>query len=166
MKTKQKYKTTEAQRAACRRWAKKNPEKIKELYRRWVQAHPHRTLNKKWWKKYYALNRDIILKKKTEKNRLLKIEVLKYYAQDGIPQCNCCGEKCINFLTIDHVNNDGCEHRKHTGTGSAFYEWLKRHGFPQDPLLQILCYNCNYGKSHNNGICPHKVSDFLERYKK
>ena len=27
-------------------------------------------------------------------------------------KCNCCGEKNIKFLTIDHINNDGAEHKK------------------------------------------------------
>ena len=38
---------------------------------------------------------------------------------------------------------------------SKFYLWLKRNNFP--PGYQVLCWNCNCGRSINNGICPHKT---------
>ncbi len=80
----------------------------------------------------------------------LKIEVLSAYGN----RCACCNETNVNFLTIDHINNDGKAHRKIV-SGSKLYSWLRRHNFPKDGF-QILCWNCNMGKSNNNGICPHK----------
>lgn len=71
--------------------------------------------------------------------------------------CNCCGEHRIQFLTIDHINNDGAKHRKEiglvVGCGIAFYRWIRRNNFPED--LQVLCHNCNIGKYINGGVCPH-----------
>lgn len=72
--------------------------------------------------------------------------------------CECCGEKESDFLTVDHVNNDGGERRKNkvygnSGTGEQLYRWLARHGFPK--THRILCMNCNWGR-RLNGICPHK----------
>jgi len=91
--------------------------------------------------------------KYTEK---LKRSILVHYG-DNPPQCACCGETEIKFLTIDHINNDGAKHRKifrlNRG-GKSLYCWIKRNGFPEG--FQVLCYNCNCGRYRNKGICPHK----------
>jgi hypothetical protein len=80
---------------------------------------------------------------------------LKAYGGDP-PKCECCGEANIGFLTLDHVNNDGHEHRKSAGEYTLF-TWLARRGFPNDPPLVVRCYNCNLGRNNNGGECPHKV---------
>jgi hypothetical protein len=69
-------------------------------------------------------------------------------------KCACCGEADPRFLTIDHINGDGRLHREALGRGSGrvWLDILKR-GFP--PEYQVLCYNCNSGRSINGGICPH-----------
>lgn len=79
---------------------------------------------------------------------LLRKKILDVYGR----QCECCGENMERFLTIDHVNNDGKEHRK---TYSNLYRWLIKNGFPRDGF-QVLCMNCNWGKQMNGGVCPHK----------
>jgi hypothetical protein len=59
------------------------------------------------------------------------------------------------FLQIDHVNNDGAEHRKQLGRGgSRLYQWLRKHNFPTG--FQVLCANCNRGKALL-GVCPHQL---------
>ena len=72
--------------------------------------------------------------------------------------CACCGEDNPIFLTLDHMNGDGAEHRRSIGGRSGYN--LHRHvvvnGFPSG--FQILCYNCNCGRAKNNGVCPHKES--------
>ena len=70
-------------------------------------------------------------------------------------KCICCGEFTFEFLTIDHINNDGAEKRKTTnqGTGGKLYRWLIRHGFPKEGY-QLLCFNCNCAKGFY-GCCPH-----------
>ena len=71
--------------------------------------------------------------------------------------CVCCGETEPKFLTIDHINNDGAEHRKRmraTPGPRNIYSWLKKHNYPEG--FQILCMNCNWGKMLNKGVCPHK----------
>jgi hypothetical protein len=57
-------------------------------------------------------------------------------------------------LTIDHTKNDGALHRKETGLGNAFYQWLVKKEFPKEGL-QILCWNCNCVKRFGK-ICPHQ----------
>lgn len=89
----------------------------------------------------------------------LKHEVFLAY---GGAKCACCGETEEAFLSIDHVFNDGAKHRLEISkplkngkgrTGGTLL-WLKNHNFPAG--FQILCMNCNFGKSKNGGICPHK----------
>lgn len=70
--------------------------------------------------------------------------------------CKCCSEDQLDFLTLDHVNGDGAEHRRAVGRGgTAFYQWLRRNNYPNDPPLEVLCWNCNIGRYRNSGVCPH-----------
>lgn len=80
----------------------------------------------------------------------LRLEILTHY---GL-KCICCSESHINFLSIDHIDNNGNKHRKTVGSGSQFYYWVRRNKFPKD--LQILCFNCNMSKGFY-GVCPHKT---------
>jgi hypothetical protein len=92
------------------------------------------------------------VKVKTEE---LKISAYNAY---GGPKCNCCGETEIQFLTIDHVNNNGAEHKREvwgsrSRRASGMYLWLQKNDYPQG--FQVLCFNCNCGKHRNGGLCPH-----------
>lgn len=71
-------------------------------------------------------------------------------------KCSCCGETEPLFLALDHINNDGKDHRKKIGTmgGAKLYKWLRDNNYPEG--FQVLCSNCNHGKYRNGGICPHK----------
>jgi hypothetical protein len=71
--------------------------------------------------------------------------------------CACCGETEPLFLSIDHIECDGAEHRKKLGksaNGSGFYRWLRDNKYP--PGFQVLCMNCNHGRMRNGGLCPHQ----------
>lgn len=68
--------------------------------------------------------------------------------------CNCCGETTTEFLTIDHINNDGAQHRRQLN-GKSMYTWLEKNDYP--PGFQVLCMNCNWGK-RTHGICPHQLT--------
>ena len=80
-----------------------------------------------------------------------RYKIIEHYSK-GKFECACCGETMYEFLSIDHINNDGAEHRKKIGTN--IMGWLIKNNFPEG--FQILCMNCNYGKRFT-GICPHKV---------
>jgi hypothetical protein len=84
--------------------------------------------------------------------RSLRRQVLEAYG--GC--CQCCGESGQDFLTIDHIHNDGAYERQvlKLRAGSKLNLWLKRNGFPKD-RYQLLCYNCNCAKGAW-GVCPHK----------
>lgn len=86
------------------------------------------------------------------KRTIYRKKVLEHYGN----KCKCCGEKNIEFLTIDHINGKGNEHRRLIKKRSnSFYRWLIKNNFPKSPPLRILCWNCNrsYG---TYGYCPHQ----------
>lgn len=84
------------------------------------------------------------------KNAIIRIEIITTYGS----KCQCCNEIEPKFLSIDHINNDGAQHRKQVGSGSRLYKWLKKNNFPKDNF-QLLCHNCNLSKG-SFGICPHQ----------
>lgn len=99
----------------------------------------------KWFQKS-----DTKQKYKTRRDENKKM-VIEHYGS----KCVCCGENNISFLSMDHINNDGREHRKQVGEGANFYKWILDNNFPQD-ILQVLCFNCNFSKYLNNGTCVHQ----------
>lgn len=128
--------------SVCLEYVRNNNLKLKEDKYRRIKI-------KQAAKARYLLNREKDSATIKEKNRLAKLEVVSHYGG----RCNCCGELNIFFLCVDHINNDGNEHRKTVPNGSKFYTWIIKNDFPD--YLQILCYNCNQGKRFT-GICPHK----------
>lgn len=132
-------------------WQKANPDKTKAASYRWREKHPEAwAANQKRWVTKNRL--------KYESERRAKVRKSVYEAYGGF-RCSCCGETEPLFLTIDHIDNDGAEHRRNLKTkigkgGTAFFDWLKRNKFP--PGFQVLCRNCNWGKHANGGICPHR----------
>jgi len=97
-----------------------------------------------------------------QRRRGLKREVVEAYSGGA---CECCNEREIEFLTIDHVLGNGAEHRRQlkeekgwdvpasSMAGSHFYLWLKQNNFP--PGFRVLCQNCNSSYGHF-GYCPHQ----------
>lgn len=68
--------------------------------------------------------------------------------------CVCCGEKSLEFLTIDIIDGENKIHKK-IGYGADFYRWLYRNDYPKDNF-QCLCMNCNFAKGMY-GKCPHQT---------
>jgi len=87
--------------------------------------------------------------------------VLEHYGGTP-PSCSCCGESIIEFLTVDHIDNDGAAHRRDNkiASGGQTYSWIIKNNFP--PGFQILCMNCNFGRAHSEGkVCPHKKHEVV-----
>lgn len=96
----------------------------------------------------------------------LKAKVFEAY---GGFKCVCCGETQPSMLNIDHIHENGGEHRRSLGLakgwkkrragvdGATFYHHLRNEGFP--PGYQVLCYNCNISKHRNGGVCAHKIKE-------
>lgn len=84
----------------------------------------------------------------------LRMEILQHYS-GGSPQCACCGEANVPFLTIDHITGGGVKQRKalHVSSVAGFYTWLRKNGYPEG--YQVLCFNCNGAKSGSGKrFCP------------
>lgn len=136
------------------RICKKNP--IIENYKWCVEC---RDKQKKWYYQSEYREKSRILDKQRRQER--KIRIFNHYGN----KCVCCEENNLIFLSIDHINNDGAQHRQELtgkrgrGAGSSsirFYKWIEKNNYPNN--LQILCFNCNIGRYRNGGICPHKQS--------
>ena len=129
-----------------------------------------RQYNKQYNKSYYAQLKETSFEKiqtyrdrgQTKRYRTsrlwrerVKKEVIGHYGS----VCKCCGESHLAFLTLDHKNGDGAEHRRQLkliykrDIGSRIYQWCRKNGYPD--LFQVLCWNCNCGRRCNGGICPH-----------
>lgn len=106
-------------------------------------------------KKYYQQHREKIRAQDKARNLRIKFQVIEHYGG----KCVCCGENIPAFLTIDHIVGGGNKHREKIGvtSGTAFRYWLIKNNFPDG--FQVLCFNCNCGRSVNNGICPHKEGE-------
>lgn len=144
-------------------WAKKHfqdPERNKKrrIYQRdWRREEREDPKARAKRKEYYSRpevkeRTNILLKERRHK---LRLQVISHYSQ-GKNECACCGEKHIKFLSLNHINGKGNQHRKeifgHNIGGYLFYEWLIRNKYPEG--YNVLCFNCNCAKGFY-GSCPH-----------
>lgn len=125
-------KHAEKRRAEMRERYAKDPERFRreriEAYRR--DPEKFKEARRTWWRK-------------------LRAEMFAAYGS----RCSCCGEAEQRFLTLEHVNRDGNEHRaRMKGRASAISE-LRRLGWPRNGYT-ILCWNCQMA-SWIYGACPH-----------
>lgn len=111
-----------------------------------------RDCNNEYTKNYYKKHPGIKKKLDYQYKRKIRLIALNHYS-NGRLECKCCGEKEIDFLCLDHINNDGKIERAIMGIGIGFYQNLIKNNYKSK--LQILCYNCNAGKTKHGG-CPHK----------
>jgi len=71
----------------------------------------------------------------------LKRKVIAHYGG----KCEWCYTTDVAVLCIDHIENDGADHRRELGfNGASTYAWLKKNRYPQG--FQVLCANCNFIK--------------------
>lgn len=159
------------QRDKARDYAKIKIEGHSDLYeyKRMYAAERRKTPEYKAWqkeynKKYREANKEKLTEANKEyrrnnkartnhKNReaaaRLKLEVFKHYCDGEDIKCAACGFSDIRALDLDHINNDGADHRRdhlgrRTACGGSTYSWLKRNNYPSG--FQVLCRNCNWIK--------------------
>lgn len=95
-----------------------------------------------------------INKKRKERELKLKNKVFSHYAEDPDHiACQWCGDTEMSRLCLDHVNAGGREYLKSVGlgtsdprkvrSGTVYYFWLYKNDYPTEPLLQVLCRECN-----------------------
>jgi hypothetical protein len=113
--------------------------------------HQHSDVKKASDKRYYETQKSRLMKSRLMRrrsnrkgNRKVKEIVFRHY---GIA-CARCGFSDQRALSIDHIEGGGNQHRKaeNTGSGSGFYRWLIKNGFPNG--FQTLCMNCQFIKNH------------------
>ena len=110
--------------------AKKNRGKNKEIIK--IRNHQHYLHNKE---------------KRKEQRKHKKYDCFVHYSLYDYPQCSYpeCNITDLDMLCIDHINNNGVEHRKEVNAyGSTFYEYLIRNNYPEG--YQDLCANHNQKK--------------------
>lgn len=107
---------------------------------------------KKSYKKNVSNNKESLYCK----NKLLSLKE-KIFEEYG-NKCECCGETIWQFLSVDHIDNTGAEHRKIIGKrgGKIIYQWLKNNNYPKDGF-RLLCMNCNACIGFH-GFCIHKIN--------
>ena len=100
--------------------------------------------------------KELTLKQKTFCSRVcsfyqysynLKNEVYGHYCKDNIPKCELCGITDLDMLVLDHVDDNGAEHRRIVGGGGYNMNlWLRRNDYPSEWKMQVLCCNHNNKK--------------------
>ncbi len=125
--------------------------------RKYMEEHPEyvnrmRENTKIWNRNRRIMDRVGVAKKGRAFREKLKIEVFSHYS-NGFPKCNKCGYIDIRALCLDHINNDGAEHRKKLtknsyrgGNAIAIYLDVRRRNYPKG--FQVLCHNCNRIKEY------------------
>jgi hypothetical protein len=153
----------------------KDIEKLRAAQHRYKERHRESINARK--RAIYAANAEQLRERQSEFRRANKEKVNAYNAAWSVGyrarlraefiavyggQCSCCGEAEPLFLHLDHIFDDGAEHRRQHKTGCKLLAALKREGWPKD-RYRLLCANCNHGRTVNGGICPHerrgKVND-------
>ena len=134
----------------------KNPEKYRKKGRVYYQNHKEKEKIRSV--KYRVKNEKEIKQRIAD----LKIEVYSHYSKavsnSDVPVCACigCGEKHIEFLSLDHINGrKSMNHGPHV-KAEKLCRRLKRDGYPKG--IQVLCANCNFAKS-DMLFCPvHEIN--------
>jgi hypothetical protein len=151
-------------REAAARYRDRNRELVNQRIRDWREANREksRELSREWRNRKLANGspEEVAAMRASESARTKRSQTVcrdAVFTAYGGYKCACCGETEPMFLSIDHVHNNGAVERKsglYHGSGSAFYQWLRKNDFPSG--YQVLCMNCQIGKHKNGGVCPHQ----------
>lgn len=121
-----------------KKYCQEHKEKLSKNHKEYYQKH------KEELKEHYQENKEKMLEYKKNKYKQLRLNVINHYGG----KCSFCGNTNINHLCMDHINNDGAEHRRKIGIGGTLlYRWIKKNNYPDG--FQVLCYNHNAEKEHH-----------------
>lgn len=135
--------------------AKKYRREHKEYFRKYNERYrkEHKEKLRRQKHRWYLNHKKEQARLKRINDAKIREKVYKHYGN----RCACCGERNSGFFTLDHIKNDGGEHRRQLGGSSmTLYRWVIQQRYPKS--LRLLCYNCNCGRQRNGGICPHRTS--------
>lgn len=151
----------------------KAEKSVEDFDRIWGDKNPRRRAACKACRKIYHQelaeeSRKAIVRSKEwaadNKPKRRKVALAYYYRMQhhaimayGGYRCSWCGIDEPMVLCIDHVENNGREHRRQIGSlgGHKLYKWLRDNDYP--PGFQVLCMNCNHGKYRNKGVLPESM---------
>jgi hypothetical protein len=136
---------------------KKNRKSILKKYRVYDKKRMATKEWKDYHKKYYENNKEYFKEYMAGVHIEEKRKVFEHYGN----KCVLCGQDNKDFLTIDHINGGGNEHRKEVG--SNIYYWLVKNDFPEG--FRVLCYNCNCIAIKNNKGRLKKINKSLYHQK-
>lgn len=144
------------------KWKRRNPDKVKADKRKWnvVHAVAHRADARRWAlehpeekkaisRRCYYKNRERFLANAKARTKKLRLEIITSLGG----ACACCGDTTFEFLTIDHINGGGKQHRRQY-SGNSVYVIIRREGYPKDKY-RVLCMDCNFSLGAW-GYCPHE----------
>ena len=123
-----------------REWYRKNSKRI--LQQISVRRAKNRELFKARDEVHYKKFQASVRLKNIAYRLRIKTEVLSHYGKDGTLRCRWSGCECvdIDMLTLDHVGDNGAEHRASGFAGGVGgYVVLKNSGYPEG--YQTLCAN-------------------------
>ena len=123
-------------------WRKNNRDHVNRRAREYVASHPEQA--KATQRRFKAKHPDAF----RLYNLKRKVEMVDSYGG----KCACCGETEIAFLSLDHANGGGTQHRLRMGQNKMMAE-LRAAGWPKDGY-RILCMNCQFGTRYGHE-CPH-----------
>ncbi len=134
-------KAREVQKIASRRWTLRNRERCNERIAKWMRLNRPRLYNPNTPDGIARRNREN--SRKRGYTAVIKSDVLTHYGKGTL---QCCWTDCnvndVDMLSLDHIQNNGAEHRRQLGGYSKacrLYRHLQREGYPQG--YQTLCYN-------------------------
>lgn len=86
------------------------------------------------------------------KNKIIKLrqQLLDIYGH----KCAICGQSEFNFLTLDHINNDGAKEKRIVPQNHSILRKAIKE--KDSSKYQILCMNCNHAKD--------KYPDWFKQY--
>lgn len=99
--------------------------------------------------------------RRTKRRRETRLLAIAHYG--GC--CAWCGETIGQFLTIDHINENGAELRRLVkAQRNEIHLWLWKQGWPTG--YQILCFNCQHkkAKQHRAKTLSQKQNSIYSRH--
>lgn len=126
------------------------PESKKIIIRK--KSREYASRNKKKIENYYKNNKDRC--KEQSKNQAIDaaFKCLSHYKKGEKIECVFCKESQYEFMSLDHIDGNGAEHRRLNNyeSGTSTYLWAKRNNYP--PIFQVACMSCNHARSRRGSV--------------
>jgi hypothetical protein len=147
-----------ARRQSSRKWWMANKEKARKSNRDHYHTHKSDYAERQREKMKDPKERSAHRERNNNRNLELKVNVLSHYSLNH--ELRCSWKKClvsdVDMLSLDHIENNGAEDRRHGHAGASLYRKLVKLGFPGG--FQTLCLNHQFKKALNRARTLRKGS--------